>query len=428
MINISNLFKRFTKIFTGEVSISGMHFVLSIVLLKHLNLSDYGFVSMIFLLGGIVYAYINGISSSPLSVYSPRTSSKRVQMRYEVIFGSTSCFVILAVFVLAIPSIWYLQKDWLITLLASLLVALFGARALTRGMFFARGMESKAIISDFAYAVSGLNFICIILLQPSLITIKTALLMIIVPQIVSIIISFVIKGEKIRLSFRARDIKTYQKLALKPALWDSLTTTISFAVSHTQSFVVAAIFGSAAYAPLAAGLVLFGPFRTVTMALGNTLRPDFSRSMKNKDHKLTLGSLLFGLASMTALSLGFLIFIWLFWNYIYQFLFAAKFSNVSIEMIVFLNGIAALFYTNANVLQFYLQAKLQNEAIAFARMIGAIAAILSIFPLLLILPVAYSVFSLILAEAVSFFYLAYIVYRDVILRVKNMPNNIANTK
>jgi O-antigen/teichoic acid export membrane protein len=211
-------------------------------------------------------------------------------------------------------------------------------------------------------------------------------------------------------------------------LWDSLTTSIAFVQSHTQSFVVAILFSAAEYAPLAAGLVLFGPFRTATMALGNTLRPDFSRSLAAGNHASVKSSLRFGIMGMTAMSIGFLIFIWLFWAYVYQFLFASKFSGVSIGLIVFLNGVAALIYTNANVLQFYLQARLFNQTITYSRILGAIVAVLSVMPLLHHLPVAYSVISLILAEGASLIYLAVVVYRDVKNLVPHMPNNIAKTK
>src|ERR1041384_8680882 len=139
-----------------------------------------------------------------------------------------------------------------------------------------------------------------------------------------------------------------------PAIWSdvawSLFGTTTWAVQgQGLMFLVAAIVGPAAYAPLAAGAVLFTPLRPAISAFINVFRPDFAATLARGElHRLRVT--MYSIAALIVLCCaGVGGAIWLGWPLLDNYIFGGKFADAQMPLIVALSGCAAAIYLTYNV-------------------------------------------------------------------------------
>src|SRR4029077_1550330 len=99
-------------------------------------------------------------------------------------------------------------------------------------------------------------------------------------------------GVGFRRTFRRRYRAIWSDVA-----WSLFGTTTWAIQGQGLMFLVAAIVGPAAYAPLAVGVVLFTPLRPAISAFINVFRPDFGAALARGE----LGRLRVTMASITVL-------------------------------------------------------------------------------------------------------------------------------
>ena len=67
--------------------------------------------------------------------------------------------------------------------------------------------------------------------------------------------------------------------------WSLVDATTWNVQSQALTFLVAAIAGPAAYAPVAAAIVLFSPLRPAISAVVNVFRPDFASALAARQYR-----------------------------------------------------------------------------------------------------------------------------------------------
>jgi O-antigen/teichoic acid export membrane protein len=278
-------------------------------------------------------------------------------------------------------------------------IGLWTLRNHVRSAMFARRAMAAATLSDFSYSVSGILLVAGVLwLLPDLPQLSGVLLALAGANIVAILVALRAAGRRVRVSFRRGIWRRYRTIWSEIA-WSLVATTTWNIQGQALMFLVAAIVGPAAYAPLAAGAVLFTPLRPAVSAFINVFRPAFAVD-------LARGQLLH--LRLTMYSVAFLIVlccvaaggaIWAGWPLLNMYIFAGKFADAPMPLIVALSGCAAAIYFTYAVPLAVVHAAGEFRPVALATMSGAFVGLASVSILLAVTSVAWSLAGFIAGEA-----------------------------
>ena len=206
-----------------------------------------------------------------------------------------------------------------------------------------------------------------------------------------------------RVSFRPNVRRSYR--AVWPDIgWSLIWVTMWNVQGQCLMFLVAAVVGPAAYAPIAAGLVLFGPLRTAVGALINVVRPAFASGLAEQQNAIVT-RLLFASFALTVLCcLAFGALIWLVWPFLSTHIYGEKFG-ASMPLIVMLAWVNALAYVSYHPPLALVQAGRAFKAVAISTIIGGTLGIALVALVLSLGSVAWSLAGAAAGEAASLVYI-----------------------
>ena len=344
--DIIQLGRNFLLSLGGEGLQSGFHFVLSLILIRLLSPHDFGIFAIAFVLGGISLTYGNALVSIPAAVSHSATQESRcgrfsgsgvrldraddlgghrhyrhgrpVACRRAV--GGSDCGRHVRRPVDAAQS--RAQRD--------VCTSRNGGR-------YAVGLQ---LFDDGVLLVGG-----VLGLLPDLPQLTGVLLALTGANIVAIFVALRALGRRVRISLRASVWHRYRAIWSDVA-WSLFGTTTWNVQGQALMFLVAAIVGPAAYAPLAAGAVLFTPLRPAIAAFINVFRPDFAAALaRGQLYRLRLT--MYSIAALIIFCcVGVGGTIWLGWPLLDTYIFGGKFGGASMPLIVALSGLCGsnLFY------------------------------------------------------------------------------------
>lgn len=385
----------------GEGLQSAFHFAVNLLLIRLLAPYDYGVFAIVFILGGISLTYGNALVSLPANIHIARARSANAANFHDVVFGSIALAICVVggvvVSVGLLLTIRNADEAWA----GGLFVALWTLRNHVRNTMFARQAMSSAVIADFSYAATGIVLIAGGLWLGSRAPNATLVLLILAAaHAVGLAVALIASGRRIRISLGAGVRRSYR--AVWPDIgWSLIWVTMWNVQGQGLMFLVAAIVGPAAYAPIAAGLVLFGPLRTAVGALVNVVRPAFAWGFAEHLHAYVTRTLL---ASVGLVVLGCLAFggcIWLGWPFLSEHVYGEKFSGASMSLIVTLAWVNALVYVSYHAPLALVQAAGGFKAIAVSTTIGGALGIGLVALILEVATVAWSLAGAAAGEAAS---------------------------
>ena len=417
--DIVRLGRNFLLSLGGEGLQSGFHFVLNLVLIRVLSPHDFGVFAIAFVLGGLSLTYGNALVTTPAAVIIPRLKSMRTADFQEVIFGSVALAISAGIAIVVAAGLWFATGQMMEGIAGGAFSGWWTLRNHVRCVMFARHAIAAATMSDFSYAMSGIVLVSGVLLLPSeLPRLTGVLLALAAANIVAIFVALRAPGRHARVSFRRSIWRRYRAIWHDVA-WSLFGTTTWAIQGQGLMFLVAAIVGPAAYAPLAVGVVLFTPLRPAISAFINVFRPDFGTSLARGQ----LGRLRLMMLSVTAaIALSCIAVggaIWLGWPLLETYLFAGKFDDAPMPLIVALSGIAAATYFTYNVPLALVQGAGEFRPVALATTLGASVGLTSVAILLAVTSVAWSLAGFIAGEATCGLYLWISAHR--ILREHTIP-------
>ena len=403
--DIVRLGRNFMLSLGGEGLQSGIHFVLNLVLIRILSPHDFGIFAIAFVLGGLSLTYGNALVSTPAAVLIPRLKSGRAADFQEVVFGSIALLISALIAIIVLAGLWFATGQTPEAVAGGAFAGLWTLRNHVRCVMFARHAMVAATLSDFSYSTSGVLFIgAVLFLLPDLPQLTGVLLALTLANIVAVFVALRALGRHARVSFRRTVWRRYRAIWSDVA-WSLFGTTTWAIQGQGLMFLVAAIVGPAAYAPLAVGVVLFTPLRPAISAFINVFRPDFGAALAKRE----LGRLRVTMLSITVLILLACVAvggaIWLGWPLLQTYLFAGKFGDAPMPLIVALSGIAAATYFTYNVPLALVQGAGEFRPVALATTFGAIVGLASVAVLLAVTSVAWSLAGFIAGEAVCGLYL-----------------------
>ncbi|MGZ6244139.1 MAG: hypothetical protein ACXWN9_16360 [Candidatus Binataceae bacterium] len=389
----------------GEGLQSGFHFVLNLTLIRLLSTYEFGSFAIAFTLGAVALNYMNALVSIPATVLMARLKRPGAVNYQDVVFGSVALAISAAMGVAIGLGLWLAIGHAAAALAASAFVGLWTLRHHVRTAVFARHRIAAATASDFSYAASGIVFVIVALgMRAHFSPVTGVLLALAGANLLAIVVAFRVLRTQPRVTFRRTVWRRYGAIRSDVA-W-SLVGVVTWSVqSQALLVLVAAIAGPAAYAPIAAGMVLLSPVRPAISALINVFRPKFAVALaEGKLRQVSI--ILYSLCAIIALScLVAGAIIWLGWGYLEAHIFGEKFSGAQMPLIVGLSGLSALIYLTYHVPLALINADGQYKPGALATTFGAVVGLTSVTILLNVASVPWSLAGMTAGEAVCGLYL-----------------------
>jgi O-antigen/teichoic acid export membrane protein len=389
----------------GEGMQSSFHFILNLFLIRVLTTFDFGVFAIAFVLGGVSLNYGNALVSIPATVQIARLKSRGAADYQDVVFGSIALLIAVAIGLVVAAGLWLTTGQPIKALAGGAFVCLWTLRNHVRTVIFARRIMPAATFSDFSYSLSGIVFVALLLwLRQGSPQVTDVLWALAAANAVAITVAFRALGVRPRVSFRASVWQRYRTIRSDVG-WSLLGAATWSVQSQALLFLVAAIAGPAAYAPIAAGMVLFSPLRPAIAALINVFRPEFAAALaEGKLGRLRL--MMYSLCAIIVLSCltagG---VVWLGWPYLEAHIFGGKFAQAAMPLIVGLSGLSAIIYFTYYVPLALIQAAGQFKPVALATTFGGAIGLASVSVLLSVTSVAWSLAGMVAGEAACGIYL-----------------------
>jgi O-antigen/teichoic acid export membrane protein len=364
--------RRFMIMLSGEVLQSLFHFGVNFAVMRSLSAAGYGVFAMIFLVGGIGLTFVRSVAGVPAAIFIPKTHSLRAARAFAVTFGTGALLFVtlLGICVALVLAAW----SPIVAIEAGIFVAVWGLRSFVRNMLFARRKAAIAGWSDLAFTAFGTAALLFALHRGGSGMLQASFLLLIFANTIGIVVAFWLLGEPVRLDLSAHFLRRYRRI-WRSLAWSLAAAAMANVRGQGQTLIVGLLAGPAAYAPMAAMMVLFGPLRLSAQALFNLIQPEIAASFASGQSwrirrvaavatlALAAGCATYGLMMLLARPL------------IETHLFAGRFADAPLALISFITwGVvtASLLYMPAIVI---LEALGAFRTQAFASLLSALVGL-----------------------------------------------------
>lgn len=389
--------------------VSGFHFALNLLLLRLVTPYDYGVFAFAFVLAMFASAVNNALISTPLTVYTPVIKDETERTAQEAMFSTLN---LLLFGLLIAAGLIYAKLSGLdsgISMAVTTFVAVYSARHFSRSAGYARMKPLVTATGDTVYVLSGVLIVAALLLSQDALNVSMVLYALAGANLTAMIIERIRLHGKNRRWFSLGKITQYGEVWLQSrwALAGSLTTLF---LAQAHSVIITSTNGPNAYAPLAAGFVLFGPVRVALLTWQNMVKPELavaiseSRQLAVRSQIRTTTFLMAG----AVLCMG--LFLWLAWPLIFQFLYAEQYSDQPMALIVGLWSVITLFAASYNAPAAALQAMRDFKVLAIASIYGALLSGVMVSLTLYYFKPETTLFGILAAEVFMAFYLTHTLY------------------
>ncbi|WP_181171789.1 MULTISPECIES: hypothetical protein [unclassified Mesorhizobium] len=274
-----HLLRRLVLMVGGEAMQSGFHFALNIALLHMLSAQGYGLFAIGMVMGGVGLSYIRSLTAVPASIWMGKSTNSAGVDAHDVAFG-TAALVVSLLMAGSTAILMHLLGDPS-GIAAGCFVGAWSLRSHMRTALFARRQQVIVSISDAAFTIAGiiLTGLTMWLAKDAL---QTVFYVLAAANLLGIVVLVRLARRTPRISFRMPTRRRYTRLW--PQLrWSAFSATTTNIQGQCLALLVAGIAGPAAYAPLAAVLVLFAPLRIISLALFNMTQPELAKLMRNNE-------------------------------------------------------------------------------------------------------------------------------------------------
>jgi len=395
----------------AQALVSGFHFGLNYLLLQRMSLFDYGvFAFAFFTLAQFASAVNNALISTPLTVYTPTLSDENERNEKEAMFSLLNILLFLALITLGLGYLWYSGLASNLVLSVTLFVAIYASRQYSRSLGYARLRPLVTAIGDTCYVFSGLLFTAILVWQFDDLKVEWALLALSAANATAMVV------ERLRLNTRWWRSYNFRQLLQYKEIWSQsrwaligAMTTLFLAQAH--SLIITWSKGPTAFAPLAAGFVLFGPVRVALITWQNMVKPELAVALSHNRNDAVATQIKRTLTMMGAAVILLGIGLMVMWPLVNEVMYAEKYSDQPMQLIVLMWAAITFFAAIYNAPAAALQALKDFRVLAMSSVYGAIISAFVVSVLLYFTAPEYTLLGIMAAEAFMAVYLLSIVFR-----------------
>ena len=270
-------FQRYILAISGTAGVSAANFLLSGILLLYTTAESFGIFAFIQVIIALGYGISNALIGSPLMYFINRSETQE-QYTTESYFKFNLIFCLVCTFVL-FAALYSAMDSTLTATYFALTAGLLWYRWFGRSYKNTLHQPEKAAMSDISYALTIILGV-IILHVNHLITLQNFVLL----QLVAAITGVLSLGKNIIItqlnSLTQGSYSTFKQGFLEKGKHSLLGVITTEATANAHSYIVVAFFGPAAFAPLAAGLLLFRPVPILITTISQLERPKIAQLLK----------------------------------------------------------------------------------------------------------------------------------------------------
>ena len=385
----------------GPIGAAGCQFLLSLILLKTLNTKDFGAFSFQLIASQLSLGIWSALFCAPLPIILARVSEADGRIAEQSMFTTNLLFSGAAAFVFF--ALGLAVSDDLVS------SALFGAysalglmRWFARAYAYARGTPLRTVTSDIIYAVTLLAAIAVIFIEGS-----SSLPVAFGALLFSTAIGLLPFGKDYFLDqfvrLKAGGLLYYRQVWKEHSRWSLAGVVTTEATANSHAYLVTALLGATAFAPIAASAIIVKPISVAMNALTEFERAKMARQLSAGD----LGTVTY---SMGMFRLAMML-VWLGVALAVAALFATTPSLVFPESydLNFIMAASAIWVAIAGVRVFrgpestFLQASGAFRPLAMASVISSGFSLLTVLVLLVWQGALWSLLGILLGECVFAF-------------------------
>ncbi len=412
-----SLFNRLIQIVSSRLAlsvgaqalVSGFHFALNLVLLRMVTPYDYGVFAFAFVLAMFASAVNNALISTPLTVYTPVIKDDKKRKTQEAMFSTLNLALFCVLILTGIAASLWQGMDGSIGLGVTVFVAIYSARHYSRSVGYARMRPLVTASGDTTYVMSGIILMAILVWHFDKLPIGHVLLALSGANLVAMLVERLRVHGRHHRWFNLSSIGSYREVWVQSrwALAGSLTTLF---LAQAHSLIITSTNGPLAYAPLAAGFVLFGPVRVALMTWQNMVKPELAVALAN-DQRLAVRNQIkktsiFMAGAVVALGVALLVA----WPWIHEFLYSRQYADEPMAWIVTVWFVVTFFAALYNAPAAALQAMRDFRILAMASIYGAILSGVLVSATLYLFKPETTLFGILAAEVFMALYLTRILY------------------
>jgi len=187
--------------------------------------------------------------------------------------------------------------------------------------------------------------------------------------------------------------------------WALVGAVTTLFVSQAHALIVTSSSGPGAFAPLAAGMVLFGPVRVALLTWQNMVKPELALALSNNQGEAVKSQIRKTVSLVGVAVLAFAFCLWMAWPYINGWLYAKEYADQPMGYIVCMWTVITFFAAIYNAPSAALQAMKDFRVLAMASVYGAIISGVLVTLLLAFFNPASTLLGIIAAECFMAVYL-----------------------
>lgn len=404
----------------AQALVSGFHFALNLLLLRLVTPYDYGVFAFAFVLAMFASAINNALISTPLTVYTPVIKEAEERHAQEAMFSTLNLLLFGLLILAGLGYAWWANVDASLSLGVTAFVAVYSARHYSRSAGYARMRPLVTASGDTVYVLSGVVFMLVLVFTSESLSISSVLLALAAANLVAMVV------ERFRLYGGSRKWFTLARLTSYSTVWlqsrwalaGSLTTLF---LAQAHSVIITSTYGPNAYAPLAAGFVLFGPVRVALVTWQNMVKPELAVALSESKHDSVRRQIRTTSMLMAGAVLCMGLFLYVAWPWIHAFLYEENYADKPMGLIVALWSLTTLFAASYNAPAAALQAMRDFKILAMASIYGSIISGVLVSLALYFFNPETTLLGILAAEAFMAVYLTRILYSRLHTAIERAP-------
>lgn len=392
---------RYLSAVLSQGLVSGFHFVLNLLLVKLLPVADFGLYALTFVAAVMAAAISNALVSTPLCVYAPSAKSDHEREGIQMMLTTLMCLLVGSGIALGlIMSFSFSSPDITVqTLLAATgFVTSYLARQYSRSFGYSRFDVIGVLFGDATYVVVGAVVISLALWNGTALDATQIFTMLTLANLLAILVEL----KRLPASMKAMPIRAafanYQAI-WQQSKWALIGAVTTIVVSQAHSLIVTVLKSPAAYAPLAAGFVIFGPVRVVFSTIQNVLKPEMALAVSNSEFASARKQMI-AVSTLSLLAvMGLALLTLLCWPFLDTYLYSERYAHVPMPQIVALWAGITMIAAIQNGPFTALQALKKFKPLAISSVYGSILSVVLVTVAVGVTSVEWSILGILLAEA-----------------------------
>ncbi|MFK8082864.1 MAG: lipopolysaccharide biosynthesis protein [Granulosicoccus sp.] len=406
----------------AQAMVSGFHFVLNLLLLRLVTPYEYGVFAFAFVMAMFASAINNALISTPLTVYTPIIENEQDRHQQEAMFSTLNLLLFCLLFLSGLAYVIATDLPVEVGIGVTTFVAIYSARHYSRSAGYARMRPLITASGDATYVTSGIIIVAALFFMTDTLSIGNVLMALAAANLCAMLL------ERLRLHGLGRRWLLFARISSyshvwKQSRWALIGSLTTLFLAQAHSVIITSTSGPYAYAPLAAGFVLFGPVRVALLTWQNMVKPELAVDLSKSRQMAVRHQIRITSIAMVAAVLALGLCLWLGWPWIHAFLYAEQYADKPMALIVGLWAIITVFAASYNAPAAALQAMRDFRVLAMASIYGALISGVLVSATLYLYKPETTLLGILAAEVFMALYLTHTLYS----RLKAQPTGSSGT-